>query len=186
MAAVARLRGHAFMEFFGVTTMQYYDFYASPLGQILLVASDDALTGLHFVGEKYYPTIVPDWWRSDAKMIVAASKQLEEYFAGQRKNFDLAVDPTGTPFQRNVWQALRKIPYGVTTNYGTLAQRIGKPKASRAVGAANGRNPISIVIPCHRVIGANGDLTGYAGGMARKESLLKLEANGRTEFQLTS
>ena len=119
-------------------------------------------------------------------MIVQASVQLDEYFAGQRNDFDLAVDPAGTPFQRDVWQALRTIPYGMTTNYGTLAQHLGKPKASRAVGAANGRNPISIVIPCHRVIGANGDLTGYAGGMARKESLLKLEANGQGDFHLTS
>ncbi len=159
--------------------MQYFDFHDSPLGQILLVANDVALTGLHFVGEKYYPVIAADWQqRSDAKMIAQTRAQLDEYFAGKRKHFDLALDPAGTPFQRDVWQALRMIPYGVTTNYGALAQRLGKPRASRAVGAANGRNPISIVIPCHRVIGANGDLTGYAGGMARKESLLRLETNG--------
>lgn len=167
--------------------MQYFHYYDSPLGQILLVANDVALTGLHFVGEKYYPAITTDWQqRSDANMIARASAQIDEYFAGQRKDFDLPVDPAGTPFQRDVWQALRNIPYGVTTNYGTLAQRLGKPKASRAVGAANGRNPISIVIPCHRVIGANGDLTGYAGGMARKESLLRMEANGQRDFRLTS
>ncbi|MEO6022182.1 MAG: methylated-DNA--[protein]-cysteine S-methyltransferase [Burkholderiales bacterium] len=159
--------------------MQYFDFHDSPLGQILLVANDVALTGLHFVGEKYYPVIAADWQqRSDARMIAQTRAQLDEYFAGKRKHFDLALDPAGTPFQRDVWQALRMIPYGVTTNYGALAQRLGKPRASRAVGAANGRNPISIVIPCHRVIGANGDLTGYAGGMARKESLLRLETNG--------
>ena len=159
--------------------MQYFDFHDSPLGQILLVANDVALTGLHFVGEKYYPVIAADWQqRSDAKMIAQTRAQLDEYFAGKRKHFDLVLDPAGTPFQRDVWQALRMIPYGVTTNYGALAQRLGKPRASRAVGAANGRNPISIVIPCHRVIGANGDLTGYAGGMARKESLLRLETNG--------
>ena len=159
--------------------MQYFDFHDSPLGQILLVANDVALTGLHFVGEKYYPVIAADWQqRSDATMIAQTRAQLDEYFAGKRKHFDLALDPAGTPFQRDVWQALRMIPYGVTTNYGALAHRLGKPRASRAVGAANGRNPISIVIPCHRVIGANGDLTGYAGGMARKESLLRLETNG--------
>jgi methylated-DNA-[protein]-cysteine S-methyltransferase len=96
----------------------------------------------------------------------------------------LPVEPEGTPFQCGVWRALQTIPYGTTISYGTLAQRIGKPSASRAVGAANGRNPISIVIPCHRVIGANGDLTGYAGGMARKDALLRLEASRIENFQL--
>jgi methylated-DNA-[protein]-cysteine S-methyltransferase len=166
--------------------MEYYDYYDSPLGQILLVASDEALTGLHFVGEKYYPAIAADWQRQPkAKHIVRARKQLAEYFAGKRKAFDLMVDPAGTTFQRGVWRALQRIPYGVTTNYGALARRIGKPTASRAVGAANGRNPISIVIPCHRVIGVNGDLTGYAGGVDRKAALLRLEAESAGEFQLT-
>lgn len=166
--------------------MEYYDYYQSPLGQILLVANNDAVTGLHFVGEKYYPGVADDWQRKpNAKMLVRARKQLDEYFAGKRKDFDLAVDPAGTTFQREVWRALQKIPYGATLNYGALAQRIGQPTASRAVGAANGRNPISIVIPCHRVIGANGDLTGYAGGMERKAALLRLEAEGTHEFRLT-
>jgi methylated-DNA-[protein]-cysteine S-methyltransferase len=167
--------------------MEYYDYYDSPFGQMLLTANDEALTGLHYVGEKYYPEIAAGWQRqASAKLIVRARKQLDEYFAGKRKDFDLTVDPAGTEFQRVVWRALQKIPYGTTTNYGTLAQRIGKPSASRAVGAANGRNPISIVIPCHRVIGANGDLTGYAGGMERKDALLRLEAQGAGEFRLTS
>jgi len=166
--------------------MEYYDYYNSPLGQILLVANDEAVTGLHFVGEKYYPAIDNAWrHQPNAKLIVRVRKQLDEYFAGKRQDFDLAVDPAGTPFQRGVWRALQKIPYGATMNYGALAQRIGKPSASRAVGAANGRNPISIVIPCHRVIGANGDLTGYAGGMERKAALLRLEAGGAGEFRLT-
>ena len=166
--------------------MEYYDYYDSPLGQILLVASDAALTGLHFADEKYYPAIASEWLRQpDAKIILRARKQLDDYFAGTRKQFDLPVDPAGTAFQRGVWRALQKIPYGVTANYGAVAKRIGKPSASRAVGAANGRNPISIVIPCHRVIGANGDLTGYAGGMDRKEALLRLEAGGVGDFQLT-
>ena len=165
--------------------MQYFDYYDSPLGQILLVASDTALTGLHFVDEKYYPGIAADWQQAPcAKMIVQARKQLDEYFAGIRTEFDLPVEPAGTTFQRGVWRALQTIPHGTTISYGMLAQRIGKPSASRAVGAANGRNPISIVIPCHRVIGANGDLTGYAGGMARKEALLRLEANRIETFQL--
>ncbi len=166
--------------------MEYYDYYDSPLGQILLVASDAALTGLHFADEKYYPAIAAEWLRQpDAKIILRARKQLDEYFAGKRKDFDLVVEPAGTAFQRGVWRALQKIPYGVTANYGAVAKRIGKPSASRAVGAANGRNPISIVIPCHRVIGTNGDLTGYAGGMDRKEALLRLEAGGVGDFQLT-
>jgi methylated-DNA-[protein]-cysteine S-methyltransferase len=166
--------------------MEYYDYYDSPLGQILLTANDAALTGLHFVGEKYYPEVAAEWQRQpDAKLIVRARRQLAEYFAGRRKDFDLTVEPAGTPFQRGVWRALQKIPYGATTNYGALAQRIGKPTASRAVGAANGRNPISIVIPCHRVIGANGDLTGYAGGIERKQALLRLEAGSAGEFRLT-
>lgn len=166
--------------------MEYYDYYDSPLGQILLVASDAALTGLHFADEKYYPAIAAEWLRQpDAKIILRARKQLDDYFAGTRKQFDLPVDPAGTAFQRGVWRALQKIPYGVTANYGAVAKRIGKPSASRAVGAANGRNPISIVIPCHRVIGTNGDLTGYAGGIDRKEALLRLEANSTGEFRLT-
>jgi len=165
--------------------MQYFDYYDSPLGQMLLVAGDAALTGLHFVDEKYYPGIAADWQRAPgAKMIVRARTQLDEYFAGTRIEFDLAVEPEGTAFQRGVWRALQEIPYGTTINYGTLARRIGKPGASRAVGAANGRNPISIVIPCHRVIGAGGDLTGYAGGMARKDALLRLEARRVENFRL--
>ena len=165
--------------------MEYYDYYDSSLGQILLVANDAALTGLHFVGEKYYPAISADWQRQpDAKIIVAARKQLAEYFAGKRKDFDLTVEPSGTPFQRRVWRALQEIPYGVTENYGAVAKRIGEPSASRAVGAANGRNTISIVIPCHRVIGANGVVTGYAGGLARKTALLRLEADNAGEYRL--
>jgi methylated-DNA-[protein]-cysteine S-methyltransferase len=173
------------MDFFGVNIVQYFDYYDSPLGQMLLVASDTALTGLHFVDEKYYPSVAAEWRRAPrAKLIVQARKQLEEYFASTRTEFELPVEPDGTAFQRVVWRALREIPYGTTINYGTLARRIGNGNASRAVGAANGRNPISIVIPCHRVIGANGDLTGYAGGMARKEALLRLEANRIENFQL--
>lgn len=165
--------------------MQYFDYYNSPLGKMLLVASDSALTGLHFVDEKYYPGIAADSQQTPgAAMIAQARRQLGEYFAGKLTEFDLPLEPEGTAFQCGVWRELQKIPYGTTINYGTLARRIGKPSASRAVGAANGRNPISIVIPCHRVIGANGDLTGYAGGMARKEALLRLETKRVENFQL--
>lgn len=167
--------------------MEYYDYWDSPLGRILLVASGSALTGVHFSDEKYFPAIASEWiYQPDAKYIVSARTQLAEYFACKRQVFTLKVEPAGTPFQRRVWRALQEIPHGTTTNYGTLAARIGKPTASRAVGAANGRNPISIVIPCHRVIGAAGDLTGYAGGLDRKAALLRLEAEAAGEFQLTS
>lgn len=173
--------------------MEYYDYYESPLGQILFTATPKALTGVHFVGEKYYPSIEPQWQqRPRARMIAVARKQLTEYFAGKRTAFDVPLDPAGTPFQRDVWQALLRIPFGTTTHYGAVAQRIGKPSAVRAVGAANGRNPISIIIPCHRVIGADNDLTGYAGGLQRKEALLRLEARvalvkmeAEGEFRLT-
>src|SRR5690606_32489233 len=109
--------------------------------------------------------------------------QLGAYFAGELQAFDLPLAPEGTPFQRTVWQALQSIPYGQTISYGELAQEIGRPTASRAVGAANGRNPLPIVIPCHRVIGGNGSLTGYGGGLRFKKALLSLERNGRIEVE---
>ena len=167
--------------------MEYYDYWDSPLGPMLLTASDTALTGAHFKGEKYFPAVAADWrFQPNAKHIVQARQQLTEYFGGKRKVFALKVEPADTPFQRRVWRALQDIPFGATTNYGSLAARIGDANASRAVGAANGRNPISIVIPCHRVIGAAGDLTGYAGGLHRKAALLRLEAGDADAFQLTS
>ncbi len=155
----------------------HYAYYQSPLGQMLLTASASALTGLHFVGEKYYPGI-SNMWRRDANVTVirSALAQLDEYFAGKRKSFDVALAPEGTEFQRQVWKSLTALRYGETATYGQLAQRVGHPNAVRAVGAANGRNPISIVIPCHRVIGADSSLTGYAGGLARKQALLRLES----------
>ena len=156
----------------------YFSYYKSPLGQILLTATGSALTGLHFVGEQYYQGIAPEWKCDNRNTILrATTTQLGEYFAGDRQSFDLKLEPEGTPFQRSVWHALTKLAFGETVSYAQLAQRIGNPKAVRAVGAANGRNPISIVVPCHRVIGANRALTGYAGGLARKEALLRLEAN---------
>lgn len=154
-----------------------YTFYQCPLGQILLIANGDALTGLYFVGEKYYPDVMPDWKREDqAKIFRATTTQLQEYFSGARQSFELTLAPQGTEFQRKVWHALTQLKFGEIVSYGELALRIGQPQAFRAVGAANGRNPISIVVPCHRVIGARGALTGYAGGLPRKEALLNLEA----------
>jgi methylated-DNA-[protein]-cysteine S-methyltransferase len=142
----------------------------TPVGPLLLTASDDALTGLWF-GVKPVPGA-----RDDSHPVLGtAAAQLGEYFAGARRDFDLPLAPAGTPFQLTVWEQLRLIPYGTTTSYGELARRVGNPAASRAVGLANGRNPIAIIVPCHRVIGANGSLTGFGGGMAAKRTLLDLE-----------
>lgn len=144
----------------------------SPIGRLWLVAQGDELTGLlmdepgpEMQGLEIGPTPV----------LEAAREQLAEYFAGERHTFDLPLAFEGSPFQRDVWGALREIPFGETWSYAQLAERIGRPRAVRAVGAANGRNPISIVVPCHRVIGANGSLVGYGGGLARKEWLLAHE-----------
>jgi methylated-DNA-[protein]-cysteine S-methyltransferase len=140
--------------------------YISPLGPLCLRADDDALVALTF-GEAA---------REDDTPVLAATRaQLDEYFAGNRTEFDLPLRLEGTPWERRVWEALLEIPYGTTQSYGELAARIGAPGAARAVGAANGRNPISIVVPCHRVIGASGALTGYGWGVERKSALLDLE-----------
>ena len=164
--------------------MKYYTHCDSPVGTLLLMAGDKALTGIHFPGGRQ-PEIEAGWReRPDHPVLRAATRQLEEYFAGRRRTFDLPLAPEGTPFQRDVWKALRAIPYGETQSYGDIARRIGRPKAVRAVGAANGANPISIVVPCHRVIGADGSLTGYGGGLPRKKKLLALEraASGQSEL----
>jgi methylated-DNA-[protein]-cysteine S-methyltransferase len=147
----------------------------SPVGELLLVGDDDGLRGLYLPEHKRGPQPAPHWRRDDAALTMAR-EQLGEYFAGRRTEFDLDLDPVGTPFQLEVWDALREIPYGETISYGQLAAIVGRPSAARAVGAANGRNPISIVVPCHRVVGSTGTLTGYAGGVAVKERLLALEA----------
>lgn len=144
----------------------------SPVGVLTLHSNGAALTGLEFENPKYPLAAAPHG--SDI-VLDAARRQLDQYFAGKRKSFDLAVAPSGTAFQQRVWSALQRIPFGDTWSYGALARAIGKPAASRAVGLANGRNPIAIVIPCHRVIGADGSLTGYGGGMERKSWLLRLE-----------
>ncbi|MGH8127250.1 MAG: methylated-DNA--[protein]-cysteine S-methyltransferase [Gammaproteobacteria bacterium] len=154
----------------------YYTYHDSPVGNLLLMADDEALIGIHFADGKHSPAIGNDWKEQPRHpVLLMAKKQLDEYFAGRRRVFDLKLAPEGTPFQRSVWLALRDIPYGQTQSYGDIARRIGKPKAIRAVGAANGANPISVVVPCHRVIGADGSLTGYGGGLPRKRKLLALE-----------
>ncbi|MCB9895042.1 MAG: methylated-DNA--[protein]-cysteine S-methyltransferase [Planctomycetes bacterium] len=146
----------------------------SPIGSLLITCNDDGITGLHMgahaMGEVH-----------EHQVLQRARKQLEEYFAGARTSFDLPLAAQGTDFQRNVWKRLCEIPYGRTASYGELAARIGNPKASRAVGAANGRNPIAVIVPCHRVIGADGSLTGFGGGLERKQWLLEHERNVAAE-----
>lgn len=150
----------------------------SPIGPLTLVARDGALTGLYMQvrGHEPSPAALGEPAGTDADPVLAeASCQLKAYFAGQLTDFDLPLALDGTEFQQTVWAGLRQIPYGETISYGELATRIGQPSASRAVGLANGRNPVSIVVPCHRVIGASGSLTGYGGGLDRKRFLLSLE-----------
>jgi methylated-DNA-[protein]-cysteine S-methyltransferase len=147
--------------------------HPSPIGALTLVSDGAALSGCYFE-MKNRPAPVSGRPGAD-RVIDAARRQLDAYFAGKQTSFDLPLAPRGTPFQLQVWQALRAIPYGETTSYGMIAQRIGLPKASRAVGAANGANPIPIIVPCHRVIGASGALTGFGGGLDRKRFLLALE-----------
>ncbi len=155
-------------------TTTYFDHFESPVGPLLLVSDGEALIGLHFSGSRK-DAAGADCRRDPAKFRVIR-EQLAEYFAGRRKSFDFALSPRGTPFQQRVWSELRKIPFGQTISYGELARRIGQPAASRAVGRANGQNPIAVIVPCHRVIGANGTLTGFGGGLERKQWLLEHEA----------
>lgn len=155
----------------------------SPVGQLTLIAGSDGLAAI--LWENDDPARVPlhDVAEgADHPVLVATERQLAEYFAGARTAFDLPLDFAGTDFQRRVWSALLTIPYGQTRSYAEIAKQIGSPSAARAVGAANGRNPISIVAPCHRVIGASGKLTGFAGGLAVKAQLLALEAPQRAAF----
>jgi methylated-DNA-[protein]-cysteine S-methyltransferase len=153
-----------------------YDIVDSPIGRLLLTGNDQALTGLFMLDTGGHPAAVRADWTRRPGGFNRAAEQLAEYFAGSRTEFDLALAPTGSPFQLAVWAELARIPYGVTVSYGEVATAIGKSLlASRAVGLANGRNPISIIVPCHRVIGADGSLTGYGGGLERKEWLLRHE-----------
>jgi methylated-DNA-[protein]-cysteine S-methyltransferase len=169
----------------GRTEPLLYRTLDSPIGELLLVGDGEALHGLH-MQDGLRPSPIASSWRQADERFGAVGDQLAEYFAGERVEFDLPVEGAGTEFQRRVWRALREIPYGEAISYGELARRIGQPSAVRAVGMANGRNPISIVVPCHRVIGADGGLTGYGGGIERKRFLLELEAEnlGRDAGQL--
>ena len=152
----------------------FYTMLASPVGELLLAGDEDAL---HVIG---FPSgsgaVAPDeGWEENPAPFAEAARQLGDYFAGRRRSFDLPLAPTGTPFQREVLEALQEIPYGETRSYADLAKAVGRPKATRAVGAANGRNPLPIVIPCHRAIGSDGSLTGFGGGLDTKRFLLDLE-----------
>lgn len=186
-----------------VENVMYYSEAASPIGPLLLISDGKSLTGLFMSEYRHGPTAGEElsawgieatpgkadrWVRDDeAKPFREVREQLESYFDGRLTEFDLPLVMEGTEFQRQVWEALREIPYGVTISYGELAKRVGNPNGSRAVGLANGRNPISIIVPCHRVIGSNGKLTGYGGGLPRKAALLDFEfsvlVNGPTSFR---
>jgi len=152
-----------------------YSLLETPIGTLLIAGDEQAVRRIDFPKDGKPGTPQPDWAESSRGPVGQAMKQLREYFAGKRADFDLPLAPEGTEFQRTVWRNLQDIPYGETISYGELAKRVGNPKASRSVGAANGQNPIPIVIPCHRVIGANGKLTGFGGGLPTKEALLALE-----------
>lgn len=153
---------------------RFYSRCESPIGTLLLVAGQRGLSQIWFEGKDHRSALGAES-RQDEVALRHVIRQLRAYFAGELESFDLDLAPDGTPFQQKVWSELLKIPYGETISYGELARRIGNPNASRAVGLANGSNPIPIIIPCHRVIGSNGKLTGYGGGLPIKEKLLALE-----------
>jgi methylated-DNA-[protein]-cysteine S-methyltransferase len=158
---------------------------SSPLGTLQLTAEGGRLTGVHFPGQKHDRPAQPDWQRADEEPVLARTRvQLAEYFAGRRHDFDLPLAPQGTSFQQAVWRALLAVPFGATSSYGAIAQAVGKPGAVRAVGSAVGANPLGIVVPCHRIIGRDGSLTGYAGGLDRKAKLLALEGHA-DRFELS-
>jgi methylated-DNA-[protein]-cysteine S-methyltransferase len=153
----------------------YYCHFETPIGELLLAGNTDALSMIGFPKGSMRRDPEPDWIYNEEPFQKVCT-QLTEYFAGERKDFDLPLSLSGTEFQVSVLEALQQIPYGETTSYGAIAKQIGRPKAVRAVGAANGRNPIPIIVPCHRVIGSSGDLTGFGGGLDTKAELLRLEA----------
>lgn len=147
----------------------------TPLGNGILAANDQGLSGFWFVGQRHFKGIEPRWINAENSILQTAKTQLSEYFSGKRTTFDLPLAPQGTEFQMKVWEQLLAIDYGETSTYGTIAQQLNQPQAVRAVGAAVGKNPLTIIIPCHRVLGSTQQLTGYAGGLDRKQWLLSLE-----------
>lgn len=161
--------------------MIWFDEFATPIGQLTIAANAQGLRNVVFATNKYQAADRASWKR-DSAPLRAAREQLEAYFAGERQHFDLPLQPVGTPFQLKVWRTLAEIPFGVTMSYEDVARKIDAPKAVRAVGAANGRNPLPIVLPCHRVIGKDGSLTGFGGGLPIKRFLLGLEAGSRPDL----
>ncbi|MCS4246529.1 MULTISPECIES: methylated-DNA--[protein]-cysteine S-methyltransferase [unclassified Pseudomonas] len=161
----------------------HYTLMPSPVGQLTLVARDGKLNAILWEKDRPNRVRLGDLHEvNDSPVLLETQRQLKEYFAGTRNHFELELDFTGTDFQKQVWQALLTIPFGETRSYSDIARQIGNPKAVRAVGAANGRNPISIIAPCHRVIGASGELTGFAGGLEAKQYLLALEGTGQARW----
>jgi methylated-DNA-[protein]-cysteine S-methyltransferase len=152
-----------------------YTFMPTPIGRLLLTADGAQLCGVRFAVSADRCEVHSDWRAAESSVLGRTRAQLEGYFAGERRTFDIPLARRGTAFQQSVWRELERIPYGVTISYAELARRLGKASATRAVGAANGRNPIPIIIPCHRVIGADGSLTGFGGGLGVKQFLLELE-----------
>ncbi len=159
-------------------TPMVYRILDSPVGRLLIAGDGSALRRLAFLAGRR-PAVDPAWAADDRGILDPVASELEAYFAGRLRRFSVAVEPSGTPFQQRVWSALCDIPYGTTLSYGELARRIDAARAVRAVGAANGANPIAIIVPCHRVIGANGSLTGFGGGLPVKRALLDLEQGTR-------
>ncbi len=160
-----------------------YKIIKSPVGELKLVAKGHRLTAILWENDKPNRVKLGDMIEDNAEpVLVETERQLNEYFSGKRNQFELELDFAGTPFQKQVWNALLTIPFGETRSYGQIALQLGNPKAVRAVGAANGKNPISIVAPCHRVIGASGSLTGFAGGIETKAQLLELESRNKSLF----
>jgi len=159
---------------------KYYATIKSPIGELMLVADDTALTGVYFGGHDHVPAASEGWTRDAQHPVLRkAALQLQEYLSGKRKSFEIPLRLTGTDFQEKVWQQIARIPYGETISYAELAKRAGNPQAIRAAGTTTGRNPVSIIVPCHRVVGKNGGLGGFGGGLDRKRFLLSLERSGQ-------
>lgn len=153
-----------------------YDIFPSPVGKLTVSCTENGISGLHIEGDRYFEHVPSRWVHNHrSKLLLKAKEQLDEYFAGTLERFDLPLDLEGTHFQQEVWAALLEIPYGTTTTYADIAAQVDKPKAVRAVGSSVGRNPVCIIIPCHRVLTSNGQLGGYVAGDARKQQLLDLE-----------
>ncbi|MCP5418981.1 MAG: methylated-DNA--[protein]-cysteine S-methyltransferase [Gammaproteobacteria bacterium] len=157
--------------------MKYFTFTDSPLGPMLLTSNGAALTGAYFVGQRHYPPVADDWRQApEAAPFAAAREALRAYFTEGRAAMAVPLKPEGTDYQRRIWRAIATAPFATTISYGELSARLGNPQGARAAGAATGRNPLSLFIPCHRIVGGDGALTGYAGGLERKRALLAFEA----------